>query len=67
MIIQVTTTSIEDAIQQQKALLVASQIKYVNFCLAQLENSKNRIIDHQETIVEATKDDFVRPIFESYF
>ena len=41
--------------------------KSVNFRLTQLENLKQGIIDHQEAIVEATKDDLGRPAFESYF
>jgi hypothetical protein len=66
MIIE-TTTPIEDVIQQQRTLLGTRQMKSVNFCLTQLENSKKGIIDHQEAIVEATKDNLLRPAFESYF
>ncbi|WP_338063331.1 hypothetical protein [cyanobacterium endosymbiont of Rhopalodia gibberula] len=67
MTIQATTIPIEDIIEQQRALLGTCQTKSVNFRLTQLENLKQGIIDHQEAIVEVTKDDFVRPEFESYF
>lgn len=66
MTIQATTTPIEDIIQQQRVLLETGKTKSVNFCLTQLENLKQGIIDHQKAIVEATKDDLVRPTFVAY-
>lgn len=66
MPIQITTL-IKNIIQQQRALLGNSQTKSVNFHLTQLENLKKGIIDNQEAIVEATKNDLVRPAFEAYF
>lgn len=67
MIAQATETSIPTLIQQQRSFFSTGQTKELNFRLAQLQRLKQAIIDRQDAILQAAKEDLGRPPFEAYF
>ncbi|NEQ49019.1 MAG: aldehyde dehydrogenase [Leptolyngbya sp. SIO3F4] len=68
MTAQLTKSStIPEALKQQRLFFGSGQTKPVDFRLAQLAKLKQAIIDRQADIVAAAKADLGRPEFEAYF
>ena len=67
MTAQVSTNPIQELIQQQRAFFHTGKTKAVEFRIQQLQLLKQAIINYQEAILEAAKNDLGRPEFEAYF
>ncbi|MEL7332919.1 MAG: aldehyde dehydrogenase family protein, partial [Cyanobacteria bacterium J06560_2] len=54
-------------LQAQRTFFATGQTKPYDYRLAQLKKLKSAILERQEAIVQAAKDDLGRPEFEGYF
>ncbi|MGC1310516.1 MAG: aldehyde dehydrogenase [Phormidesmis sp.] len=59
--------SAEQVLQAQRAFFATGQTKPIDYRIAQLKKLKEAVLEHQDAIVQAAKDDLGRPEFEGYF
>ncbi len=64
---QAVNFSIPNLVRQQREFFRSEQTKALSFRVKQLVKLKQIIIDRQEAILQAAKDDLGRPAYEAYF
>jgi aldehyde dehydrogenase (NAD+) len=64
---QLIAPPIPTLVQQQREFFRTEQTRSIAFRLEQLAKLKQAIVDNQEAILQAAKDDLGRPAFEAYF
>ena len=57
----------DSILQDQRTFFATGQTKPYEYRLAQLKSLKDAILERQDAIVQAAKDDLGRPEFEGYF
>ncbi len=65
--LQTESVASDTTLQTQRTFFATGQTKPYEYRLAQLEKLKSAILERQDAIVQAAKDDLGRPEFEGYF
>jgi len=61
------SASVADTLQAQRVFFATGETKSYDYRLTQLKRLKAAVLERQEAIVQAAKDDLGRPEFEGYF